>query len=261
MTEVLDTVSTARLDLQPVFDMVAHHADRLCDGSGALVVVRDGDDLILSAIAGPIPIEPERVGSRAVSVDDTSISGAAVLRGETIHIRDWETESAARFADSPARRMGASALSVPMKRGGEVIGAIGFTRAAAGGYSDDEIALLEAFTDQAAIAVENARLLREIEERNNDLSESLELQTATSAILQLISANPGDLEAVFQGIIEQTIRLCNADGGAVMVRDGDELVNAARSGLNPAEIGRRYNVAGARSHRAGVHRRRQRAPD
>ncbi len=224
MTEVLDTVSTARLDLQPVFDMVAHHADRLCDGSGALVVVRDGDDLILSAIAGPIPIEPDRVGSRAVPVDDTSISGAAVLRGETIHIRDWENESAARFADSPARRMGASALSVPMKRGGEVIGAIGFTRAAAGGYAADEIALLEAFTDQAAIAVENARLLREIEERNNDLSESLELQTATSQILELISENPGDLDAVFAGIVGQASRLCDADRAGIMVREGDEFV-------------------------------------
>ena len=221
MTEVLDAVSQARLDLQPVFDKVAEHADRLCDGSGALVVVRDGDDLILSAIAGPIPIEPERVGGRAVAVDDTSISGAAVLRGETIHIRDWENESAARFADSPARRMGASALSVPMKRGGEVIGAIGFTRVAAGGYADDEIALLEAFTDQAAIAVENARLLREIEQRNTELSESLELQTATSEILELISANPGDLRTVLEGIIDKAAPLCDADTGHVLLWDED----------------------------------------
>jgi GAF domain-containing protein/CheY-like chemotaxis protein len=243
MTEVLDAVSQARLDLQPVFDKVAEHADRLCDGSGALVVVRDGDDLILSAIAGPIPIEPERVGGRAVPVDDTSISGAAVLRGETIHIRDWESESAARFADSPARRMGASALSVPMKRGGEVIGAIGFTRSDRGGYTDDEIDLLEAFTDQAAIAVENARLLREIEERNNDLSESLELQTATSQILQLISDNPGNIDAVFQGIVSQAAHLCDADEAGVMRRDGDELVIIASSNPQAPDIGLRIPVA------------------
>jgi GAF domain-containing protein/CheY-like chemotaxis protein len=243
MTEVLDAVSQARLDLQPVFDKVAEHADRLCDGSGALVVVRNGDDLILSAIAGPIPIEPDRVGGRAVAVDDTSISGAAVLRGETIHIRDWESESASRFADSPARRMGASALSVPMKRGGEVIGAIGFTRAAAGGYTDDEIALLEAFTDQAAIAVENARLLREIEQRNTELSESLELQTATSEILQLISDNPGNIDAVFQGIVSQAAHLCDADEAGVMRRDGDELVIIASSNPRAPDIGLRIPVA------------------
>ena len=84
---------------------------------------------------------------------------------------------------------------------------------APGGYTDDEIALLETFADQAAIAVDNARLLREIEERNSDLSESLELQTATSEILQLISDNPGNLDAVFEGIVTQAAQLCDADDG------------------------------------------------
>jgi signal transduction histidine kinase/CheY-like chemotaxis protein/HPt (histidine-containing phosphotransfer) domain-containing protein len=131
-----------------------------------------------------------------------------------------------------------------MMRGGVAIGAVAFTREAPGGYTDDEITLLETFADQAAIAVDNARLLREIEQRNTELSESLELQTATSEILELISANPGDLEAVFQGIIDQTIRLCNADGGAVLLTDGDELVLTARGGLNPGQIGRRFAIGG-----------------
>ena len=186
---------------------------------------------MLTATAGPVPVDPDRIGSRAVGVDDTSITGAAVVSGGSIHIVDWEAESASRFADSPARRMGQSALAVPMMRGGEAIGAIGFTREAAGGYSDDEIALLEAFTDQAAIAVENARLLREIEERNTDLSESLELQTATSAVLALISANPGDLDSVFSGIVAQTARLCDADGARRSPkRDGDEVLLVAIDG-------------------------------
>ncbi len=241
MTEVLDAVSTARLDLQPVFDTVARYADRLCKGTGALIVVREGDDLMLTATAGPVPVDPDRIGSRAVGVDDTSITGAAVVSGGSIHIVDWEAESASRFADSPARRMGQSALAVPMMRGGEAIGAIGFTREAAGGYSDDEIALLEAFTDQAAIAVENARLLHEIEERNTDLSESLELQTATSAVLALISANPGDLDSVFSGIVAQTARLCGADSASIAKRDGDEVLLVAIDGpANQHNLGRRF---------------------
>jgi signal transduction histidine kinase/CheY-like chemotaxis protein/putative methionine-R-sulfoxide reductase with GAF domain len=245
MTDVLDAVSTARLDLQPVFDVVAHHADRLCEGTGAMVLVRDGDDLRLSAIAGPTPVNPDRVGSRVVPIDETSMTGAAVLRGETIHIRDWDDESSAIYADSPGRRMGhQSALSVPMMRGGVAIGAVGFTREAPGGYTSDEIALLETFADQAAIAVDNSRLLREIEARNSDLIESLELQTATSEVLELISANPGDLDSVFQGIIDQTMRLCNADGGAVLLRDDNDLVMTARGGLNPGQIGRRFDVTG-----------------
>jgi GAF domain-containing protein/CheY-like chemotaxis protein len=245
MTDVLDAVSTARLDLQPVFDMVAHHADRLCQGTGAMVLVREDDDLVLSAVAGPVPGGSERVGSYTVPIDESSITGAAVVRGEVIHIRDWDEQTALAYADSPGRRIGhRSALAVPMMRGGVAIGAVAFARPERGGYSDDEIALLETFADQAAIAVDNARLLREIEERNRDLTESLELQTATSDILQLISANPGRLNSIFQGIIDQTIRLCDADGGAVMVRDGDELVMTARGGLNPGRIGRRYDVSG-----------------
>ena len=74
-----------------------------------------------------------------------------------------------------------------------------------------ETALLRPSTDQAAIAVDNARLLREIEERNNDLSESLELQTATSEVLQLISANPGDLTVVLEGIVTRAAALCGAE--------------------------------------------------
>ena len=111
-----------------------------------------------------------------------------------------------------------------MIRGGVAIGAVAFTRPEPGGYTDDEIALLETFADQAAIAVDDARLLREIEERNRDLLESLELQTATSQILELISENPGDLDAVFAGIVGQASRLCDADRAGIMVREGDEFV-------------------------------------
>jgi GAF domain-containing protein/ActR/RegA family two-component response regulator len=243
MTEVLDAVSQARLDLQPVFDKVAEHADRLCKGTGALVLVREDDGLSLSAVAGPAPIDADRVGARRLPIDETSVSGAAVLRGEAVHVRDWDDESGETYATSPARLFShRSALAVPMMRSGVAIGAVAFTRPEPGGYTDDEIALLETFADQAAIAVDNARLLREIEERNHDLSESLELQTATSEILQLISANPGNLDTVFAGIIDQSIRLCDADGGAVLVREGNDLVMTATGGRNLGQVGRRYDV-------------------
>ena len=244
MTEVLDAVSQARLDLQPVFDKVAEHADRLCHGTGAMVLVREGDGMLLSAIAGPAPVESDRVRARSLPIDETSVTGAAVLRGEPVHVRDWDDESATAYTTSPARRLShRSALAVPMMRGGVAIGAVAFTRPEPGGYAEDEISLLETFADQAAIAVDNARLLREIEERNSALSESLELQTATSEILQLISANPGDLDAVFAGIVEQAARLCDGDGAAVMRRDGDEFVTTDVScGLNGEEVGFRVAV-------------------
>ncbi len=93
-----------------------------------------------------------------------------------------------------------------MLRDGQALGVDRLLPVAPGGYTDDEIELLQAFSNQAAIAVDNARLLREIEQRNPELSESLELQTATSQILQLISDNPGNLDAVFQGIANEAVR-------------------------------------------------------
>ena len=96
-----------------------------------------------------------------------------------------------------------------MVRNDEVVG---FTRAAAGGYTDAELSLLKNFVEQAAIAVDNARLLREIEERNHDLAESLELQTATSEVLALINAHPGDLKTVLDGILSKAADLCRATG-------------------------------------------------
>jgi two-component system, NtrC family, sensor kinase len=142
-----------------------------------------------------------------------------------------------------------------MMRGGVAIGAVAFTRPEPGGYTDDEIALLETFADQAAIAVDNARLLREIEERNAELSESLELQTATSEILQLISANPGNLDAVFDGIIEQSIQLCDADGGSVLVRDGIQLEMRRTGGLKPWRGRTSLRRHRRRSLRSALHRR------
>ncbi len=87
MTDVLDAVSQARLDLQPVFDKVAEHADRLCNGTGALVLVREGDELVLSVIAGPMPMPRDRIGEGRVPIDETSITGAAVARRDRPHTR------------------------------------------------------------------------------------------------------------------------------------------------------------------------------
>ena len=109
------------------------------------------------------------------------------------------------------------------------IGVINFNREEPGGYADNELGLLQAFADQAAIAVDNARLLAEIEERNAALSESLELQTATSEALRLISTHPGDLRTVLDAIVSKAASLCDAPFGSVLLRDGPVLrISAAK---------------------------------
>ncbi len=222
MTDVLDAVSQARLDLQPVFASIAHHADRLADGTGAVIALREDREFVIAAVAGPSPIDRDQT---RYPLDDTTATGDVILRGELLHITEWTEDWArANYPNTPALTHGhQSALAIPMMREGKALGAIVFTREAPGGYSDDTIELLESFADQATIAVNNARLLREIEERNTDLSESLELQTATSEVLQLISANPGDLTVVLEGIITRTAALCDAETGLLWLKHGDEL--------------------------------------
>ena len=112
MTEVLDAVSQARLDLQPVFDKVAEHADRLCHGTGALVMVREGDRLTLSAMAGPVPLDESQIG-RAGVIDDTWIAGAAVLSGESVHV---PTGKLSRRQGSRTPRLAASATAHSLSR-------------------------------------------------------------------------------------------------------------------------------------------------
>ena len=221
MTEVLNAVSTARLDLQPVFDTVAHHANRLCNGTGGLVLVRDGDDLVMSAQAGPQPFGPDTLGLRR-PIDSSWLGGTTAAHGRDRPHSELGRGAGRRISRHAARGTAhKSALTVPMVRMGDVIGVVAFSRTDPGGYSSEEIALLRSFANQAAIAVENARLLREIEERNTDLSRSLELQTATSEVLELISANPGDLRTVLEGIIEKAAPLCDADTGHVLLWDND----------------------------------------
>jgi len=228
MTELLDAVSTARTDLKPVFDVLARQADRLCGGTGAIVTMRRGDDLVAVARAGYDPNKLALSELAPMPIDDSTMFGASARRREILHIRNWDDEAADRFPDAPSRRAGAkSALAIPMVRDDVAVGVVGFSRVLPGGYTDAEVSLLKTFVDQAAIAVDNARLLREIEQRNAELAESLELQTATGEILQLISANPGDLPKVFDGIVSQAVRLCDADNSAILRREGASLVLAA----------------------------------
>ncbi len=231
MTDVLDAVSTARTDLQPVYDAVARHARNLCHGATVGLFVRDGASLVGAADDGPhlAIFEDQAAGrefliGRVWSVDEDTPMSEACRTGRPVHIRDWDDVPAEAFRDTVMRTVGRrSALSLPLLRNHEAVGVINASKVEPGGFSDDEMSLLQAFANQAAIAVDNARLLREIEERNQDLSESLELQTATSEVLQLISANPGDLTVVLEGIINRAAALCDAEPGSCGSDDGDEL--------------------------------------
>ena len=125
-------------------------------------------------------------------------------------------------------------LGVPLLRDGRPIGVIVLVRSAVRRFTAKQIELIEAFADQAVIAIENVRLFDEVQARTRELSESLEQQTATSEVLQVISSSPGDLEPVFNAMLENAVRICEAKFGVLYRYDGGAFNPAASLGVPPA---------------------------
>src|SRR5262249_24410807 len=124
-------------------------------------------------------------------------------------------------------------LVVPMLKEDELIGTITIFRQELRPFTEKQVALVENFTKQAEIAIENTRLLRELRERTDDLSESLQQQTATADVLKVISRSTFDLDAVLTTLTESAVGLCRAARGAVFLRDGNVMRIRAHAGVTP----------------------------
>src|SRR5262245_51793770 len=158
-----------------------------------------------------------------------------------IHIHDLEAEPEAEFplTKTAQKRLGVRArtvLAMPLLREGFPIGAIAIRRTEVRPFTDKQIALLKTFADQAVIAIENVRLFKEIQERNAELRETLEHQTATSEVLGIISRSPTDVQPVLDAIVESAARVCGVDDVAMRLRAGDTMV--ARAHFGPIVIAR-----------------------
>ena len=216
--DVLKVISRSTFDLQKVLDALVESAARLCEAYDAIIMLPDGKSLRIRAHYGPIPMD---ITDWPIGRD--SVSGRAFVDRTPIHIHDLHAASHEfPYASKVALRLGyRTGLAVPLLRQGDAIGVLAIRRTEVKPFTDKQIGLAATFADQAVIAIENVRLFEEVQARTRELSESLEQQTATSEVLKVISSSPGELEQVFTSVLENAVRLCEANFGNLFLYDGE----------------------------------------
>ena len=248
--DVLKVISRSTFDLQGVLDTLAASAAHLCDAD-TVGIVRQRDGAYYAVSNFGLTLDQWEVIRRVqIEMGRGSITGRAILESRNVQVEDvltdpeftvWEVQRAAGF-----RTM----LAVPLMREGLPIGVFVLSRRTVRPFTQKQIELVTTFADQAVIAIENVRLFDEVQAQKRELSESLERQTATSEVLSVISRSPGELEPVFQAILENATRICEAEFGNLFLREGDSFRAVVVHG-EPAyvEYWQRAPVMAMRDHR------------
>jgi GAF domain-containing protein len=239
-SEVLKVISSSPGELKPVFETMLAYAVRICGAKFGTLFLCEGDDFRVVAEHNTPPALVElHQREPTIRVGPSTSLYRSKKAKQPIQIADLTAEPA-YFERDPNRvalvELGGyrGVLSVPMVKEGEVIGAINMYRQDAGTFSDNQVELVKNFAAQAVIAIENARLLNELRQRTDDLTESLEQQTATSDVLQVISSSQGKLEPVFQKMLEKATHVCGANFGTMNLWDGESVNIAASYNVPPA---------------------------
>jgi len=237
--EILQVISRSPTDAQPVFDTIADNAVKLFRPWSAAVYRFDGEFMHVAAVRGGRPGSEQylREQGRRHPTRDV-MAGRCIIDRSVIHVPDFETDPDVPMAAREIARLRGfrATINVPMLRDGEPIGVISVSRAQTGAFSQAEIDLLQTFADQAAIAIENVRLFKELEARNAELTDSLARQTATGEVLGAISRAQTDAQPVFDIIAKSVQRLCAAGYGQVALYDGALLHMTAFHDVNPEGV-------------------------
>ena len=234
-SEVLRVISSSSGDLQPVFASMLENAVRICGATFGNIYHCDGDALHLLATHNQTPPAFAEARRRSPNpADPKSSLGRMVATKAVVHVADVaasEDYAAGNTGAVAAVELGGvrTLLAVPMLMEDELIGSFSLYRQEVRPFTDKQVGLVTNFAAQAVIAIENARLL-------NELRQSLERQTATSEVLQVISTSPSDLEPVFATMLGKAVSICDAKFGALFLREGNELRLIATHDVPPAFV-------------------------
>jgi GAF domain-containing protein/anti-sigma regulatory factor (Ser/Thr protein kinase) len=251
---VLKLISRSTFDLRPVLQTLVENATRLAGAEGGLIARIDGGVLRFLADHGARPEYREYWQRNVIRPGRDSVVGRVALDRHTVHIVDILTDP--DFELHEAQRIAGyrSVLAVPIVREDELVGVFFMWRTEARPFTDRQIEFVTTFADEAGIAIENTRLLGELQSRNADLTELLEQQTATAEILRVISQSLTDVRPVFGTIVQNARALCEGDSAAVLTYDGEQLHIEALVNPDPeraAVLRHAYPMPATRGHATG----------
>ena len=227
-SEVLRVISSSPTEIQPVFEIIGARAEKLCEAEISVVSMVDGELIRLASINGVTEDGVEAVRRVfPMRLDDETVTARAIRTGAVSHVPDVLDDSLYQNKETAQASGYRGCLGVPMVREGQVVGAIFVARRQPGFFANSQVQLLKTFADQAVIAIANVRLF-------NETREALEQQTATSEVLGIISSSPGALEPVFQAMLANATRICEANFGALFRFEDGAVRAAAMLGVPPA---------------------------
>jgi signal transduction histidine kinase len=241
-SEVLKVISRSPGELDPVFQTILASATSICDAQfGLLVLYEDGGFRCTSTFNLPPAFAETFLRNPVIYPPPIDPLGRVIETRQLVHVVDVKQEPAYLTGFPPIVELvelgGArTLLLVPMMRENDIVGVIAIFRQNVHAFSDKQIDLVTSFGSQAVIAIENARLLGELRERTDDLSESLQQQTATADVLKVISRSAFDLKSVLTTLTESAKSLCGASLGIICLREGEVMRLQAESGCTQAFI-------------------------
>ena len=219
--DVLKVISRSAFDLPTVLQTLVKSAARLCGADMASIMRPEAGKFAFAANFGFPQAFVDLAKAKRIEAGRGTLAGRVLNEGRPVQILDALTDPEYSFNEANIITGQRSMLGVPLMREGDPIGIIILARSQVWPFTNKQIDLVETFADQAVIAIENARLFNEVRARTDELSESLEQQTATAEVLKVISSSPGELELVFDAILENAVQICGAKFGSLVLFEGN----------------------------------------